>query len=54
MKPAIAKLSTLKIDYKVDKTLKSHANDPFILKKAAKSKAFLEKHGFPEEYMKRR
>jgi hypothetical protein len=29
-------------------------NDPYFVKKANKSKAFLEKHGFPSDLMKAR
>lgn len=35
MKPATKKPSTLKIEYKVDKNMKTHANDPMVLKKVA-------------------
>lgn len=54
MKPENKKHLIDEIKYKVDKNMKSHANDPFILKKAAESKAFLDKHGFPQELVNRR
>ena len=31
------------------KKVKDYGNDPFFIKKAEESKAFLEKHGFPKE-----
>ncbi len=36
----------------ISKEVKSHANDPYVLKKAKESKATLEKYGFPEEFIK--
>jgi hypothetical protein len=36
---------------KVSKDVKSYGNDPYFQKKAKESKAFLEKHGFPEELL---
>lgn len=33
--------------------VKDHGNDPFFVKKAKDSKAFLEKHGFPKELVSR-
>lgn len=35
----------------VSKKVRSYANDPFVVKKAKESKAFLEKHGFPKELL---
>ena len=37
----------------VSRDVKSYGNDPYFQKKAADSKAFLEKHGFPEEVKRR-
>ena len=34
---------------KVSGKVKDYGNDPFFVKKAAESKAFLEKHGFPKD-----
>lgn len=31
--------------------VKDYGNDPFFVKKAEESKAFLEKHGFPRELL---
>jgi hypothetical protein len=31
--------------------VKDYGNDPFFVKKAAESKAFLEKYGFPKELL---
>jgi hypothetical protein len=31
--------------------VKDYGNDPFFVKKAKESKAFLEKHGFPKELL---
>jgi hypothetical protein len=36
---------------KVDAKVKDYGNDPFFVKKAEESKAFLEKHGFPKELL---
>ena len=38
----------------VNKNMKSYENDPFVIKKNKESKAFLEKHGFPEELLQKR
>jgi hypothetical protein len=34
--------------------VKDHGNDPFFIKKAEESKAFLEKHGFPKELLSKK
>ena len=39
---------------KISNGVKSHANDPFVIKKANASKAMLDKYGFPEEFIKDR
>ena len=31
-----------------------YGNDPYVIKKGEESKKFLEKHGFPEELLKKR
>lgn len=49
MKQAIKK--TTKVN--INKELKSYENDPFVIKKNKESKAFLEKHGFPEELLEK-
>ena len=36
---------------KASGNVKDYSNDPFFVKKADESKAFLEKHGFPKEIM---
>ena len=36
---------------KAGSKVKDYGNDPFFVKKAAESKAFLEKHGFPKEIL---
>jgi hypothetical protein len=33
------------------KKVKDYGNDPFFIKKAEESRAFLEKHGFPKELL---
>jgi hypothetical protein len=38
----------------ISSDVKDYGNDPFFIKKANESKTFLEKHGFPEELMKKR
>ena len=38
----------------VSKKVKDYGNEPFFVKKANESQAFLEKHGFPEELLKKR
>jgi hypothetical protein len=35
----------------VSNKVKDYGNDPFFVKKTEKSKAFLEKHGFPKELL---
>lgn len=35
----------------VSDKVKDYGNDPYFVKKADESKAFLEKHGFPEQLM---
>ena len=44
----------IKINAIISNDVKDYGNDPFFIKKANESKAFLEKHGFPEELMKKR
>lgn len=34
--------------------VRDYGNDPFFVKKANKSKVFLEKHGFPKEILDKR
>lgn len=36
------------------KKVKDYGNEPLFVKKANESQAFLEKHGFPEELLKKR
>lgn len=36
---------------KAGNKVNDYGNDPFFVKKAAESKAFLEKHGFPKELL---
>lgn len=43
----------IEIKFKVDKNMKSYADDPFFVKKADESQRVLEKHGFPKEFMNR-
>lgn len=38
----------------VSKKVRDYGNDPFFIKKANESQAFLEKHGFPEDLLKKR
>lgn len=38
----------------ISKKVKDYGNDPFFVKKAEESKAFLEKHGFPKELLNKR
>lgn len=42
------------ITAKISSKVKDYGNDPFFIKKANESKAFLEKNGFPEELLKKR
>jgi hypothetical protein len=44
----------IKINAIISSEVKDYGNDPFFIKKANESKAFLEKHGFPEELMRKR
>ena len=39
---------------KISKDVRSYSNDPYFIKKAIESKAFLEKHGFPQELLDRK
>jgi hypothetical protein len=50
MKQAVKKTTKATIN----KDIKSYENDPFVIKKNKESKAFLEKHGFPEELLRKR
>jgi hypothetical protein len=43
-----------KINAVISSDVKDYGNDPFFIKKANESKTFLEKHGFPEELLKKR
>ena len=36
----------------ISNDVRDYGNDPFVLKKAKESKEFLEKHGFPEDFIK--
>ena len=36
---------------KNNRKVKDYGNDPFFVKKAEESKAFLEKHGFPKDLL---
>jgi hypothetical protein len=38
----------------VSDKVKDYGNDPFFIKKAKESKAFLERHGFPKELLVKR
>ena len=49
-KQGSSKPSKVKISNKV----KNYGNDPYFVKKANESKAFLEKHGFPKELLDKR
>ena len=49
-KSSLEKPSKVKISNKV----KNYGNDPYFIKKANESKAFLEKHGFPKELLDKR
>jgi len=44
-------MQKINITAKVSSEVKDHGNDPFFIQKANESKAFLEKHGFPEELL---
>ena len=35
----------------IQNTVSDYGNDPYFVKKANKSKIFLEKHGFPQELL---
>jgi hypothetical protein len=60
MKQAVKKNSTTTINKKnPDKRIgsdevKDYSNDPAFIKMANESKVFLEKHGFPEELLRKR
>ena len=43
----------IKINAIISSEVKDYGNDPFFIKKANDSKAFLEKHGFPEELVRK-
>jgi hypothetical protein len=38
----------------IDKNMKSHDKDPFIIRKKEEAEAFLKKHGVPAPYRKSR
>ncbi len=43
-----------KLNDKIVANMKSYANDPYFIKKGKESKEFLERVGFPEEFLKNR
>ena len=43
-----------KLNSKIVANMKSYANDPYFIKKGKESKEFLERVGFPEEFLKNR
>lgn len=55
MKKAGGKISARNRNKKAVGTpkVKCYGNEPFFVKKANKSKEFLEKHGMPDEFKKR-
>lgn len=42
------------IRVKINENMKTHENDPFVLRKKEAAEAFLMKHGMPEPYRKPR
>jgi len=38
----------------VDNNVKDYGNQPFFINKANQSKAFLDKHGFPKDLLKKK
>ena len=49
MMRAMSKKQTNKKPTNVNAKVKDYGDDPYFVKKAEESKAFLEKHGFPKE-----
>lgn len=45
---------TSKNTIQVDSDIKVYDNQPYLVKKANKSKVFLDKHGFPKELLQKR
>ena len=45
---------TSKNTIQVDSNVKDYGNQPYFVKKANKSKAFLDKHGFPKDLLQKR
>lgn len=43
-----------KVKLQVNSKVADYGNDPFFVNKAEKSKAFLDKHGFPKELLNRK
>lgn len=43
---------TSKMMLQTNSNVKDYGNHPFFVNKAKKSKAFLDKHGFPKELLK--
>jgi hypothetical protein len=50
--PQFKKERTLGKGFKIDKNMKSHADDPFFIEKGRRSEEMLKKYGFPEELLK--
>ena len=54
--PSVNKKSVVHIQPKATEKVKvrDFSNDPVVVKKAELSKAFMDKHGFPEELLKKK
>lgn len=50
----VIKIGDRTITVEVDKDMKSHANDPYVIKKKEAAEALLKKCGVPEPYRKSR
>ncbi len=54
MKSSNKKSTKAKPSIVISDKVRSYANDPFVIRKAQKSKEFLEKNGFPKEFLDKR
>lgn len=50
----VIKIGDRTITVEVDKNMKTHENDPFVIRKNEAALAFLKKHGVPAPYRKSR
>ena len=50
----VRKISSMKSFAEVSQRVKDYGTEPFFIQKAKESKAFIEKHGFPKELVRKK